>query len=377
MWYPLIEIVFHFGTFSLAVLEDVGRQAHRRLGRVDVVAARHVLLEHVVLDRAAQLLGGNALLLADQFVEQQQDRGRRVDRHRGRDLVERDLIEADPHVLDRVDRDAGAADLAVAERVVGVAAELSRQVEGHREAGRAVLDQVAVALVGVLGAGEAGVLAHRPEPVPVHAVVDAAGERVGAGLAEPLLQVGGDVAGLVELVDLDPGVGEAALVVGADDRGDGAVLGRVGRVCSRAREDSVRTERPRELHVDSRPDRSRLAHALAGRTTALALDLAPGRRSRAGRASRASVADRAELADRRPARGRRPASSRSNDGAIRRPESGSRSARRCTRNRARSLTPGCTITVSLIDIWAVIIAMPAAIRGRIGTPRPHIRAPNR
>ena len=73
--------------------------------------------------------------------------------------------------------DAGAADLAVAERVVGVASELGRQVEGHRETGRAVLDQVAVALVRVLGAREAGVLAHRPEPVAVHAVVDAARER--------------------------------------------------------------------------------------------------------------------------------------------------------------------------------------------------------
>ena len=59
-----------------AVLEDVGGQPHRRLGRVDVVAARHVLLEHVVLDGAAQLLGGHALLLADQLVEQQQDRRR-------------------------------------------------------------------------------------------------------------------------------------------------------------------------------------------------------------------------------------------------------------------------------------------------------------
>ena len=215
--------MFHFGTCSRAVLEDVGGQPHRRLGRVDVVAARHVLLEHVVLDRAAQLLGGDALLLADQLVEQQQDRRRRVDRHRGRDLVERDLVEADPHVLDRVDRDPGAADLAVAERVVGVAAELGRQVERHREAGRAVLDQVAVALVGVLGAGEAGVLAHRPEPVAVHAVVDAAGERVGAGLAEPLLEARGDVGLVVEPVDLDPGVGEHALVVGPDDRGDVAV----------------------------------------------------------------------------------------------------------------------------------------------------------
>ena len=206
-----------------AVLEDVGGQPHRRLGRVDVVAAGDVLLEHVVLDRAAELLGRHALLLADELVEQQQDRRRRVDRHRRRDLVERDLVEADPHVLDRVDRDPGAADLAVAERVVGVAPELGRQVEGHREAGRAVLDQVAVALVGVLRAGEAGVLAHRPEPVAVHALVDPAGERVVAGLAEPLFEPGGDVVLVVEAVDLDPRVGEHALVVGADDRRDVAV----------------------------------------------------------------------------------------------------------------------------------------------------------
>ena len=216
--------MFHFGTCVVAVLEDVGGQPHRRLGRVDVVAARHVLLEHVVLDGAAQLLRRHALLLADQLVEQQQDRRRGVDRHRGRDPVERDLVEADPHVLDRVDRDPGAPDLAVAERVVGVAAELGRQVEGHREPGRAVLDQVAVALVGVLGAGEAGVLAHRPEPVAVHALVDPARERVGARLAEPLARGPGATSlGVVEPLDLDPGVGEHALVVGPDDRGDVAM----------------------------------------------------------------------------------------------------------------------------------------------------------
>ena len=232
--------MFHFGTCVVAVLEDVGGQPHRRLGRVDVVAARHVLLEHVVLDRAAQLLGGDALFLADQLVEQQQDRRRGVDRHRGRDAVERDLVEADPHVLDRVDRDAGAADLAVAERVVGVAAELGRQVEGHREAGRAVLDQVAVALVGVLGRGEAGVLAHRPEPVAVHALVDAAGEGRRAGLAEPLLQPGRDVVLGVEALDLDPRVGEDPLVVGPDHRRDRAVglLGRgLAAVLAIARQD--------------------------------------------------------------------------------------------------------------------------------------------
>ena len=51
-----------------------------------------------------------------------------------------------------------------------------------------------------------------------------------AGFAEPLLEIGRDVDGVVELVDLDSRVGEAALVVGADDRGDEAVFGGLGDV---------------------------------------------------------------------------------------------------------------------------------------------------
>ena len=82
-------------------------------------------------------LGGDALLLGDQLVEQQQDRRRRVDRHRRRDLVERDAGEQHAHVVDRVDGHADLADLALGPRVVGVVAHLRRQVEGARQAGLA------------------------------------------------------------------------------------------------------------------------------------------------------------------------------------------------------------------------------------------------
>ena len=216
--------MFHFGHVLLAVGEQVGDQPHARLGRVDEVPARDVLLEDVVLDRAGELLARHALLLGDQLVEQQQHGGRRVDRHRGRDLVERDAVEGHPHVLERVDRHAGAADLAQAARVVGVQAELGRQVEGHAQAGRPVLEQVLVALVGLAGGGVAGVLAHRPAALAVHLAVDAAGEGELARLAE--VEVLGQVRLRVERLDLDPGVREAAGVVRADDRRDGEV-GRV------------------------------------------------------------------------------------------------------------------------------------------------------
>ena len=115
----------------LGVGHGVDRQAHRRARREDVVPARRVLLEDVVLDRAAQLLWRNALALAGQLVQEQQHRGGRVDRHRRRRLAHRDALEEALHVLDRVDRDAGAADLTEALRIIRIKAELGRQVEGR------------------------------------------------------------------------------------------------------------------------------------------------------------------------------------------------------------------------------------------------------
>src|SRR5207244_8644975 len=76
------------GDVLLAVGEDVGDDPHRLPRRVDVGAPGDVLLEQVVLDRPADLGGGDALTVGHQFVEQQQDGGGGVDGHRGGDLVE-------------------------------------------------------------------------------------------------------------------------------------------------------------------------------------------------------------------------------------------------------------------------------------------------
>ena len=171
-----------------AVGEGVGGQAHAGVRREDVVAARHVLLEDVVLDGAAQLVGGHALALAHQAVEQQQHGGRRVDGHAGRDVAQRDAIEHPRHVVHRVDGHAHATHLAKRTRVVGVHAQLGGQVEGHRQAGRAVCQQVAEPLVGLFRSGETRVLARGPRPLAVHGLVGPAGERVGTRLPEALIE---------------------------------------------------------------------------------------------------------------------------------------------------------------------------------------------
>ena len=165
----------------LAVGEQIGRQPHRRSRREDVVPARHVLLEDVVLHRAPQRRAGNALPLRHQFVEKEQQRRRGVDRHRGRHLIERDPVQEHLHVGDRVDRNAGPPHLALCRRVVRVEPELGRQVECDREAGLATREQVAVAFVRLLRRREACVLTDRPRTPAVHVRVRPSRERNSPG----------------------------------------------------------------------------------------------------------------------------------------------------------------------------------------------------
>ncbi len=132
---------------------------------------------------------GHPLLLGHDQVLREDDRRRRVDGHRRGHAAEVDAVEQGAHVLDGVDGDAAAADLAERLRRVAVMAHQRGHVEGHREAGLAVVEEEAIALVGVRGAAEAGELAHRPELAPVHRLVDAARVRVLAGDTEVAVDV--------------------------------------------------------------------------------------------------------------------------------------------------------------------------------------------
>ena len=118
--------VFH------AELERVDDQAHRRFGRIDVFLLRDVFLEDVVLQRAGNFLPVGALFFGDGEIHRPDHRGGRIDRHRGGDVGERNLIEQNFHVGERTDRDAAFADFAFGERMVGVVAHQRGQIERGR-----------------------------------------------------------------------------------------------------------------------------------------------------------------------------------------------------------------------------------------------------
>ena len=109
-----------------------------------------------------------------------------------------------------------------------------RQVEGGREPGLAVLEQVAEALVRLLRGAEAGELPHRPEPAAVHRRIHAAREREFPGIAEVALVVDRDRVGRDERIVLEPG-----------DRGEELALAvrACGGTAPRARPPSRRASR--------------------------------------------------------------------------------------------------------------------------------------
>ncbi len=163
-------------------------------------------------------VGVDAVLLGHQLVEEQQDGGGGVDGHRRGHLVERQAVQQQAHVGHRVDGHPDLAHLALGPGMVGVVSHLGGQVEGAREPGLAGTQQELEPLIGRLGGAEPGVLAHGPQPAPVHVVPDAPGVGVVPGSAQAFVGVPPlEVVRAVDRADLDARVGEP-LAVGLGGR---------------------------------------------------------------------------------------------------------------------------------------------------------------
>ena len=87
----------------------------------------------------------------------------------------------------------------MASGLIGVEADLRRQIERHRQSGGSVREQIFVALVRFLGVAHAGVLAHGPEAAAIHGGLHAAREGKFAGVADVAVVVPrGEIFGRVE-----------------------------------------------------------------------------------------------------------------------------------------------------------------------------------
>ena len=146
---------------------------------------------------AAQLIEGHPLLLGHRQVHGQDDGAGRIDGHGGGHLVQGDALEESLHVPQGVDAHPDLAHFALGQGVVGIIADLGGEVEGHGQPGLAGFQEEMVALVGLLGGGETGILAHGPEAAAV-----------GGGLHRPGVGILARHTQLLQVVELLPYPGE-------------------------------------------------------------------------------------------------------------------------------------------------------------------------
>ena len=212
------------------VFDDVGNDPHAWRRRVDIGVADHEFLENVVLDGAVELVLRDAGFFGGDDVEGEAGQDGAVHRHRHAHLVERDAIEQDLHVLDRIDRHAGLADIARHARMVAVIAAMGGEIESDAQP---LLSGGKVAAVkGVRGFGgrKTGVLADRPRAAGIHAGAHAAREGRKARQAG----IGGHIGGGIERLDGDAFGGRPGQVGTLDLLGGHFLpvsVRRLGHVC--------------------------------------------------------------------------------------------------------------------------------------------------
>src|SRR5260370_32811119 len=97
--------------------------------------------------------------------------------------------------------------------MIRISPHLRRQVERNRKPGLTLLEQVTVTAIGFLGAAEARVLAHRPQPSAIHRRLHPARKRILAGKADLVHKIdAAQVVAIVSTFDLDPRAGDEILL---------------------------------------------------------------------------------------------------------------------------------------------------------------------
>ncbi len=152
----------------LTEAEDISYDSHGFPGRKDVGSPSHVFLEDLVLGSPPDGLRLYPLLFGHGDIHGQEDGRRCIDGHRSGDPVQGNTVKDGLHVRQGVDGYTNFSHLSRAQGMIGIVADLGWKVEGHAETRLAMIQEISVALVGLLRSGKAGVLPHGPEPAPIH-----------------------------------------------------------------------------------------------------------------------------------------------------------------------------------------------------------------
>ncbi len=130
------------------------------------------------MDRPLEFCPVYPLFFRHHQVHGQEDNGRGVDRHGGAHFVQGNAGKQGFHVGQGIDGHSYFTHFSFGQGMIGIQADLGEQVKSYAQARLPLRKQVLVASVGFCGAGKAGVLAHSPEPTPVHVALHPPGKGI-------------------------------------------------------------------------------------------------------------------------------------------------------------------------------------------------------
>ncbi len=156
-----------FGTLDPRPCDGIGDQPHRRLRRKHIGAARKILLDDVVLRGAGKAGPRSALFFCNCNIQRQQPGSRSVDRHGRVHPLQRNVFEQGAHVADVGHRHANLANLAARQQMIAVVPGLGWQIEGHRQAGLALVQVAPVQFIAGFRRGMTRIGAKDPRSVTI------------------------------------------------------------------------------------------------------------------------------------------------------------------------------------------------------------------
>ena len=115
------------------VTDNIRDYAHGRLRGIDIGIPHHKFFKNVVLQGSSKLLRGNALLFCRDYVAGHNRQHRAIHGHGHRHLIQRDAIEENLHVFNRVNRHTSLTHITLYPGMVRVIAAMGRQIEGDRQ----------------------------------------------------------------------------------------------------------------------------------------------------------------------------------------------------------------------------------------------------
>ena len=151
-----------------AIGNDIANDAHARNRWINVGITHHKFFQNVVLNRSRKRFRTDALLFRSHDIARKHRQYRSVHRHGYRYFVQRNAVEQDLHILNRIDSNTRLAHITCYSWVIGVVSSVGCEIKGNRDTLATRRQCLAIEGITLFRRRKPGILTNSPPPTSVH-----------------------------------------------------------------------------------------------------------------------------------------------------------------------------------------------------------------